>query len=175
MVKRIDLVDRIEKKSPRYLSEFRYLFEKFCKKNARDSTELGTAYDKGMFFSNYYQLYLYAAMIGLKHQRRKEIPRGADTKIFGSGVELGTWNPQSIRRFLIAAAFSKADIDWNALESLPIEEENKIDSALNKVKGVIEAYANGGLEILAERCNIDEAFFDDDKAFVDLIQEIELN
>lgn len=175
MVKRIDLVERIEKKSPRYLAEYRFLFEKFCKKNARDSIEQGTAYDKGMFFSNYYQLYLYAAMIGIKHQRKKDIPRGASTKIFGSGVELGTWNPQSIRRFLIAIAFTKANINWNALESLPLEEENKIDSALNQVKGVIEAYANGGLEILSERLNSDEAFFDDDKAFVDLIQEQELN
>jgi hypothetical protein len=173
MAKRIDLIAKIEKRNPKYLAEFRPLFEKFCKRNARDTTELGSAYDRGTFFGNYYQLYLYAALIGLKHQRRKELPRGSDKKEFG--VALGTWNPQPIRRFLIAAAITKADIEWNALELLPEDQENKIDAAITTVRAIIEEYANGGLEIIAEKLEKMPSFFDYDKAFVDMIREKDLS
>lgn len=173
MAKRIDLIAKIEKRNPRYLTEFRYLFEKFCKRNARDTTELGSAYERGTFFGNYYQLYLYASMIGLKHQRRKSLPKGSDTKVFG--VELGTWNPQPIRRFLIAAAMTKADINWNALELLPEDQEAKINSAISTLREIIEEYANGGLEIIAEKFQQMPSFFDYDKAFVEMIREENLN
>lgn len=99
-------------------------------------------------FGPYYEIYIYAMMLGLKKKQRLPLPPRDLTKDF---IEMGKWKrDSSLIDFLLMVIFTQTDdlqIDWNELEDMEQEDLNKV---ISRVVTLIEEYANGGLAYLEE-------------------------
>lgn len=120
-------------------------------------------------FGPYYEIYIYAMMLGIKNKKRLPLPPRDLTKDF---IEIGKWKrDSSLVDFLLMVIFTKTDelaIDWNELEDL---EENELSIVISKVVTLIEEYANGGLEYLEElweKGELDSSHY----MFIDLYKDI---
>lgn len=66
------LLERFDKKEPRYPNRFRDLIDKLSRKRAFD-TSVGTEEEKfaqGKIFANYYECFLYATILGIRQNHR---------------------------------------------------------------------------------------------------------
>lgn len=169
----IDIIEELGKKSPRYLVKYRGLIDESAKKGAinyHERTE--ESYDLGKFFSNFYEFYIYAAMIGVYIDNPVPIQKKEDTKTFS--VPMRDWNSNGSSQtvqYLWMICFVKSNIDLNELERI---EDKLVEREMRNVKDKIEAFANGGFEYISSKVNTDTAFFEDEDCFIKLLKEVEL-
>src|SRR5690606_2032271 len=99
-------------------------------------------------FGPYYEIYIYAMMLGIKNDKRLPLPPRDLTKDF---IEIGKWKrDSSLVDFLLIVIFTKTgelQIDWNELEDM---DDTELNNVISRVVTYIEEYANGGLEYLEE-------------------------
>lgn len=122
-------------------------------------------YESGKYFSNVYELYIYAAMLGLKSNYRLPLD-GLETQKF---IEIRAWKPMELVRFVLMAVISKADIDLNALEDL---EDSQVESKITALKDLLEEYANGGFDMIYNKIKEVPYFFESEYCFVEILNEI---
>ncbi|MDB2385580.1 hypothetical protein N9V96_03835 [Polaribacter sp.] len=125
-------------KRPRYAVSRIPVLDAFSEKGSKSSD-----YSR---FGPYYEIYIYAMMLGIKNKQRLSLPPRDLTKDF---IEMGKWKrDSSLIDFLLMVIFTQTDdlqIDWNELEDL---EDDQLNKVISSVVTLIEEYANGGLEYL---------------------------
>ena len=147
-------------KRPRYAVSRIPVLDAFSEKGSKSSD-----YSR---FGPYYEIYIYAMMLGIKKKQRLPLPPRDLTKDF---IEIGKWKrDSSLVDFLLMVIFTQTvdlDIDWNELEDMEVEQLNKV---ISKVVTHIEEYANGGLEYLEklwEKGELDSSHY----MFIDLYKD----
>jgi len=144
-------------KRPRYAVSRIVILDAFSEKGSKSSD-----YSR---FGPYYEIYIYAMMLGIKNKRRLVLPPRELTKDF---LEIGKWKrDSSLVDFLLMVIFTQTDelkLDWNEMEDMDEAELNKV---ISSVITLIEEYANGGLEYLEnlwEKGELDSSHY----MFIDL-------
>jgi hypothetical protein len=156
----MEFIKRFEDRAPVYDMVHRQtIIERFSLVGGRDE-ELKQ--DTGRTFSNVYELYMYAAMLGLKNNYRIPL-EGAKTREFN---KIKFWQPNELVRFIFMALVARSDIDLNALEELG---EVEVEREITKLKNLLEEYANGGFDLIQSKAQEFPCFFDNDYCFLELL------
>lgn len=162
----MELLARFKERSPEYAAEHHDMVLSFTLKQGGQvgTRAKGETYSEGRFFSTVYEIYMYAALLGLKRDIRIPIPRGTEKKKF---IEIKAWQPSEVADYIIMALLAKADIDFNALENM---EEKEVTDQLTDLRALLEGYANGGFDIIRAKREEDAAFFqENENCFLDLM------
>ena len=125
-------------KRPRYNKRWLPLMDTLANKGAKSS-------DFSQF-GPYYEIFVYAMMLGIKKDSSLPLPPREMTTDF---LEIGKWKRDSaLVDFLLSVIFSKNEelgFEWNELEDM---EPDELSQVISKVVTFMEEYANGGLEYL---------------------------
>lgn len=125
-------------KRPRYAISRISVLDAFSEKGSRSSD-----YSR---FGPYYEIYIYAMMLGIKNKKKLPLPPRDLTKDF---IEMGKWKrDSSLIDFLLMVIFTQTDelqIDWNEMEDM---EDDQLNKVISNIVTLIEEYANGGLEYI---------------------------
>jgi len=117
-------------------------------------TNFGSSKRKYSSFGAFYELYLYAFMLGLHKNKR------VDLKDLDTFNEIDEWKLEKKDTFLkllmtvlsIESVRKEADFDFISLEMEDLDED-QLKKRINHLIQIIEEYANGGFEILFTRYN----------------------
>lgn len=165
----VDLFEELGKKKPKYDLKYEKLMVSLARKGAIDQAEAREkAYDLGKFFNTQYEMYIYAFFMGL--YTNNPIPLG-DNESKGF-IEIRSWRPEGLVRYMYMCLFTKADLDWNELEDM---DDKGVEREMRNLSKLIEAYANGGLEFISSQVKENPSFIDDDYYFIKLLKEVEIN
>lgn len=162
----VDIIREFESKTPRYSTRYRDLVERFARKNARDFRESGEdVYEIGKYFSNFYEFFMYAALLGMNLDY--ELPFEKDEKA-QKFLEVRDWKHEEIRRYILMGLITKTDFDMNAVEDM---EEEEIKAEIRQLVKKLEGYANGGFDVINNKLKEEPHFFDSDNCFVRLLRQ----
>ena len=162
------LAERFGKKEPRYPNRFRDLMERISRKRAFD-TSAGTEeekYAQGKVFSNFYECFIYATIIGLRKGYRVPFDRASEGAKF---LIVDSWTHRDLVNYLLMSLLAVSDIELIDLEEL--DEEQTDEKALELVK-LMEEYAHGGLEYIQSRLEDEPHLFEDPYGAVGLLKGI---
>lgn len=164
----MELLKRIKDRSPEYDSQYYQMILDFTIEQggkAGTSTE-ETRWKQGWHFSTRYEMYMYAALLGLKKDYKLPIAYGTEKSKF---MEMRSWQPQDITEYIIMGVLTKSGIDFNELENM---EEEKVERKITELRGLLEEYANGGFDIIRSKREDDPSFFlQNENCFIDLLDE----
>ncbi|MCC9134984.1 hypothetical protein ACFSKU_19185 [Pontibacter silvestris] len=164
----MEFLKRIKDRAPEYDASFEEIILDFT---LEQGGKMGTSteadkWTKGKYFSTKYEIYMYAALLGLKTNYSLPISYGTEKKKF---IEMRSWQPMEITDFVIMAVLAKSDIDFNELENL---EEKEIEKKLTEMKSILESYANGGFDMIRAKRDADPAFFlQNENCFLDFLEQ----
>lgn len=162
----MDLINRLKDRAPEYDERYYNLILEFT---MEQGGKMGTAteassWEQGKYFTRRYEIYMYAALMGMRKDYRVEIPRGTNKRKF---IEMRSWQPSEIADYIIMGLFAKSDLDFNALEDM---EEEEIEKELTKLRSLLEEFANGGFDLIRSKKEEDPAFFsENENCFLDLL------
>jgi len=157
----VDIFKEFYKAEPRYNHKYEDLMKKQLTTFGGGEEE--EVYFTGKFFSNAYELYMYATMIGIYKDKRVPLNKQDSHRFWN----IGNWKNDDIIKFIIMSLFAKSQenlIEWEDLED---------DEVRKRIRGLIELmqeYANGGLEYIHSLMEEDPDYFDD-TAFVRLLSD----
>lgn len=164
----ISFLDELKNKSPKYSNRYRAIIERFAKNNARNSRERGsTADEKGKFFDNYYEIFMYATFLGLRTDNKIAFATNEERHSF---IPIKDWKHTDLVNVILSCAIVKSEIDLNAIEDM--KEESDINREILSVSKTIEEYANGGFEIIEKKMQEEPYLFEGDYCFVELLKTI---
>lgn len=163
----MQLLKRIKDRAPEYDEQYYQMILDFT---IEQGAKMGTSseldrWKQGKFFSTRYEMYMYAALLGLKKDYRIPISHGTPKQKF---IEMHSWKPNDIADYVIMGVLAKAGLDFNELENL---EEEKVERKITELKGLLEEYANGGFDIIRAKKEADPAFFESELCFLDLLED----
>ena len=153
--------DKIYIKRPKYLTSKKDIVTLSALKGSKKS--------KFLRFGPYYEIFMYAFIIGYNRKERLPLSDGSSKKDF---YKIGEWKPKGIVDYILLLMFSDKSIikyEWDELEDF---EEVKIDQVVSNIITAIEEYANAGLSYLGERMDTDNTEFTDPFVFVNILNEI---
>ncbi|HMQ46365.1 MAG TPA: hypothetical protein PKA00_01795 [Saprospiraceae bacterium] len=158
----MEFIKRFGDKRPEYPKAYREsVVNSFAYVGGRD--EEGK-YESGKYFSNVYELFMYAALLGLRKDYRLPV-EGMDTQEF---IKISSWQPTEISNFILMALLAKSNLDLNELEEM---EEKKVEAELTGLSKLLEEYANGGFDLIQTRLKQEPSFFDDEFCFLTLLED----
>lgn len=167
----MEFIKKILIKEPEYDSCYESLIKRFTVDQGGlagkvDDKDGSIAYEQGRYFSTKYEIYMYALLIGLKKGIKHKTPQGSDTKKF---IKIESWQPREIADYCIMSVIGVSDIDLNALEQM---EESEIDKEVQKIKNLMEEYANGGFDFIRSEFEKNQILFENNEnMFLDLLEE----
>jgi hypothetical protein len=162
----MELLKKIKDRAPEYDASHEDIITKFTLVQGGRAGTAGeaTAWEQGKYFSTKYEIYMYAALLGLKNDYR--VPLGANAKR-EKFIEIKSWQPADLADYVIMSTFAKSDIDLNELER---KEERDIDKDILSLRRLMEEYANGGFDKIRAKFESEPSFFDNnDNCFIDLL------
>lgn len=160
----MEFIKRFEDRAPVYAKTYREpIVNRFANVGGGKETEM---FERGKFFSNVYELYMYAAMLGLKKNYRLPL-EGVETQKF---IEIRDWKTSNeLVRFLEMALIARSNFDMNELENM---EEAQVERCLTELKDLLEEYANGGFDLISTKVEEEPHFFDNEYCFVELLEDL---
>jgi hypothetical protein len=162
----MDLLKRIKDRAPEYDSQYYDMILDFTIEQggkAGTSTEVDR-WKQGKYFSTRYEMYMYAALLGLKKDYKVPIAYGTKKDKF---IEMRSWQPQDITDYVIMSAITKTDFNFNEFENW---EEEKVEKKITELKGILEDYANGGFDLIRAKKESDSTYFlQNENCFLDLL------
>lgn len=162
----MELLARMKERNPEYDSRFHDMIMQFT---MSQGGRLGTAteadsFEEGKFFTRRYEIYMYAALLGIKKDYRVDIQKGAEKRKF---IEIKSWNPTDVADYIVMCLFALSDIDFLEFENL---EEDQVEKKLTELKKMLEEYANGGFDMIHSKLLDDPTFFsENENCFIDLL------
>jgi hypothetical protein len=164
----MELLKRIKDRSPEYDEQYFQMILDFTIEQggkAGTSTE-ENRWKQGKYFSTRYEMYMYAALLGLKKDYKLPIRYGTPKNKF---IEMSAWKPQDITEYIIMGVLAKSGFDFNELENM---EEEKVEKKITELKGHLEDYANGGFDIIRAKREADPSYFvQNENCFLDLLED----
>lgn len=159
----MEFIKRFEDRAPVYAKMYREpIVNRFANVGGGKETEM---FERGKFFSNVYELYMYAAMLGLKKNYRLPLDE-VETQKF---IEIRDWKTSNeLVRFIEMALIARSDLDLNELENM---EEAQVEGKLTELRKLLEEYANGGFDLIYNKVQEEPHFFENDYCFVEMLDE----
>ncbi len=162
----MEFLKRIKDRSPEYDSQYYNMILEFTIEQggkAGTSTE-ADRWKQAKYFSTRYEMYIYAALLGLKKDYKIPIAYGTEKSKF---IEIKSWQPQDVADYVVMAVIAKSGFDLNEIEEM---EEEKVEKKITELKGLLEDYANGGFDIIRAKKESDPAYFlQNENCFIDLL------
>jgi len=163
----MDFLKRLKDRAPEYDSQYFDLILEFTIEQGsgmgRQSEE--ERWNQGKYFSTRYEMYMYAAVLGLRKDYRLPIARGTEKQKF---IEIRNWQPMEVTDYIIMSILAKSDLDFNVLEDM---EDDDVEKELTKLRSLLEDYANGGFDLIRAKKQEDSSFFLNENCFLDLLDE----
>ncbi|MDX2001806.1 MAG: hypothetical protein SFW35_05215 [Chitinophagales bacterium] len=162
----MELLKRIKDRAPEYDATHENLITKFTLvQGGRAGTASDeTAWEQGKYFSTKYEIYMYAALLGLKNDYPLPVSKDAKKEKF---IEIKSWQPSDLADYVIMGVLAKSDLDLNALERMA---ESEVEKEILGIRKLLEEYANGGLDKIRAKMESDSSFFENnDNCFIDLL------
>jgi len=162
----MELLKKIKDRAPEYDSNYEDLISRFTvMQGGRAGTVGGSAvWEQGKYFSTKYEIYMYAALLGLKNDYRVPLSQDSKKEKF---IEIKYWQPQDLADYLIMGIFSKSDIDFNELEN---KEEKEVEKEVLNLRKLLEEYANGGFDKIKSKLEQEPTYFENNEnCFIDLM------
>ncbi len=162
----MEFLKRIKDRSPEYDKKYYDMILEFT---IEQGGTMGTSteadrWKQGKYFSTRYEIFMYAALLGLKKDYRLPIAKGTDKQSF---IEMRSWQPQEITEYIIMGVLAKSNLDFNELEDL---EESKVESKITELRSLLEEFANGGFDLIRAKKEEDPRFFiDNENCFLDML------
>jgi hypothetical protein len=158
----MEFIRRFEDRAPEYPKMYREsIVERFALMGGGNEE---IKYGSGKFFSNVYEMYMYATMLGLRKNYRLPLDN-IETQKF---IEIRAWKPTELTRFIFMGLLTKSELDFNALEDM---EETQIEKELTKLKSLLEEFAHGGFDLIAAKVKEQPYFFEGEYCFLELLDE----
>lgn len=163
----MEFLKRIKDRSPEYDKKYYDMILEFT---IEQGGTMGTSseeerWKQGKYFSTRYEMYMYAALIGLRKDYRLPIAKGTEKQKF---FEMRSWQPQEITEYIIMGILAKSDLDFNDLEEL---QESEVESKITELRSLLEEYANGGFDLIRTKKEEDPRFFvDNENCFLDFLE-----
>ncbi|HBG69687.1 MAG: hypothetical protein A2W93_12015 [Bacteroidetes bacterium GWF2_43_63] len=162
----MELLKRIKDRAPEYNSAYEELITKFTVLQGGRAGTSGesSTWEQGKYFGTKYEIYMYAALLGLKMNYRLPIAPNTDKSKF---IEVKAWQPYDLADYVVMGLLAKSDIDFNELENM---EEKEIEKEISSLKKLLEEYANGGFDKIRAKLEDEPTFFENnDNCFIDLL------
>jgi len=153
------------KKTPSYNSTYSELFAKYALKgNAEKSEEILKT--KGLLFYSQYEFFMYSFFLGVYSNNRIKVNAPEDG-VANFGHQIEYWGKKgrdplrkdfsNLQKYMFAILVTYSDIDFIALE----KEESKeaINKNVSTLLTLMEEFANGGLQIIKEKCEDEPNYF----------------
>jgi hypothetical protein len=166
-----DLKKEWAKKVPKYSLKFKPLFEKLSQKYGAEGEKKNS---RGKYFSNNYELYIYAFFLGL--YKGKKIPLLEDEEKEDFSHPIDRWGSKStnsrkdfteLQDYMFMAVVAETEFDFHRME---IGKDTSA-SVTKKLITTFESYANGGLHLISESYEDSSNFFLKPTAFLDFIAD----
>jgi hypothetical protein len=164
----MEFLKRIKDRSPEYDKKY---YEMILEFTIEQGGKMGTSTEKerwkqGKYFSTRYEMYMYAALLGLKKDYRLPITKGTEKQSF---FEMRSWQPQEITEYIIMGILAKSSIDFNELEEM---EESEVEYKITELRSLLEEYANGGFDLIRAKKEEDPRYFvDNENCFLDFLDD----
>jgi len=162
----MELLKRIKDRAPEYDSQYYQMILDFT---IEQGGKAGTSTDEdrwkqGKYFSTRYEMYMYAALLGLKKDYKIPITYGTKKEKF---IEMRSWQPADVTDYVIMSVLGKSCFDFNELENL---EEELVEKKVTELRSLLEDYANGGFDIIRSKKESDPSYFSqNENCFIDLL------
>ena len=146
--------EKIYKMKPGYLSRFDPLVKEFAQFGGGAEKD---KYISGRGFSSAYEFYTFAFFIGLYTNSPMDLSPNDKLSVF---MEVEHWKPRELVDQLLACSLAESSFDMLGAEQL---DETAVTKEIRKLRGTIEAYSNGGFELIEKTIsdNPDEVLNDD--------------
>lgn len=164
----MELLKKIKDRAPEYDAAHEDLITKFTLVQGGRAGTAGesTAWEQGKYFSTKYEIYMYAALLGLKNDYRLPIGTNAKKEKF---IEIKSWQPADLADYVIMSVFAKSDIDLNELEQ---KEDKDVEKEILNLRKLMEEFANGGFDKIRAKLESEPTFFENnDNCFIDLLED----
>jgi dnd system-associated protein 4 len=164
----MELLKKIKDRAPEYDATHEDLITKFTLVQGGRAGTAGevAAWEQGKYFSTKYEIYMYAALLGLKNDYRIPIRTNVKKEKF---IEIKYWQPADLADYVIMCVFAKSDIDLNGLENI---DDKDVEKEILNLRKLMEEYANGGFDKIRSKLEQEPTFFDNnDNCFIDLLEE----
>ncbi len=163
----MELLKRIKDRSPEYDEQYyQMILEYTIEQGAgmgRTSEE--ERWKQGKYFSTRYEMYMYAALLGLRKNYKLSIPKGTKKQKF---IEIRSWQPNEITDYVIMAVLAKSKLNFNNMEYL---DDSEVEEILTSLRSDLEEYANGGFDLIrSKREETPEFFQQNEHCFLDLLE-----
>lgn len=164
----MELLKKIKDRAPEYDSANEDLITKFTVVQGGRAGTAGesASWEQGKYFSTKYEIYMYAALLGLKNDYRLALKPSIDKSKF---IEIKSWQPADLAEYVIMGVIAKSEIDFNELEN---KDDKEVEKEILSLKKLMEEYANGGFDKIRGKLESSPTFFDNnDNCFIDLLEE----
>lgn len=158
------LYDRFLKKTPFYPIRYRAsILDRFSRIGGGPEEE---KFERGKFFANYYECYLYAAFLGIQQNYKIDLTnRSQEGQKF---IEIEFWKYSDLVQFLF---LSLLVLKNKSLISYDEMEEDQQDIAALELVYLLEAYANGGFDLINSKLQEDPNYFNNTFSVVSFLKE----
>ena len=159
------LYDRFIKKTPFYPIRYRTsILDRFSRIGGGTEEE---KFERGKFFANYYECYLYAAFIGIQQNYKIDLTnRAKDGQKF---IEIDAWKYPELVQYLF---LSLLVLNNKKLISFDDLDDDQLDNAALELVYLLESYANGGFDLITSKLQEDPNYFDNTFSAVSFIKEM---
>lgn len=164
----MELLKKIKDREPEYDSANEELITKFTVVQGGRAGTAGesASWEQGKHFSTKYEIYMYAALLGLKNDYRVALKPSTDKSKF---IAIKSWQPSDLAEYVIMGVIAKSEIDFNELEN---KDDKEVEKEILSLKKLMEEYANGGFDKIRAKLESSPTFFDNnDNCFIDLLEE----
>lgn len=158
------IIEKLKKRKPRFhKSHQENILDRFSRKFGGSEKD---KFEKGKFFSNNYECYIFATMLGIKNNYKIPFDRTTDGADFSMPIE--TWKPTQIVDYIIMSVIGRSD--WNLLEIERLDEK-ELDNKITELIILMEEYTNGGFDIMKAKMSEVPHFFESEYAMINLLKE----
>lgn len=137
----------------------------------------GNTNAKGKILGAGYEPYIMAFFIGLYANKKLPLSDDSDDlKVLGQPID--KWGNLESRKFrhaysglrsyIFVALVAKTDIDWIAID----KGDLKVSTAVAKLIGTMEEYANYGFSVIEEKLTEDDSYFFSHRSFLDIFLQL---
>ncbi|MFZ0389009.1 MAG: hypothetical protein WAN36_01010 [Calditrichia bacterium] len=162
------LLEKFETKTPHYPNIYKDIVEHLSRKKDISISDRSDQeqFERGKAFGTYYECYMYALMIGIKAKNRLDFDRNKGTKF----LSIGEWKPKRITQYIFMSLLALSEFSLEEIEDLDDQQANEKANALLHL---MEEYAKGGFEILAQKINDDQNYFENPLNVVGFLKQSE--
>ena len=162
----MELLKKIRDRAPEYDAVHEDMIRRFTvgQGGRAGSASDSSAWEQGKYFSTKYEIYMYATLLGLKHDYRIPLSKDSKKEKF---IEIKSWQPADLADYVVMSIIAKSEIDLNELED---KQDVEVEKEILNLRKLMEEYANGGFDKIKAKLESEPMFFENNEnCFLDLL------